>query len=87
MLFDNLGKPWWLAYLITFVVTVIVIRTDGLLFDQGLEGRPAGLIALAVASVVAIVVWLLLRHRFVYEEAGDTPRRPNRAAQARRRKR
>ena len=90
MFFDNLGKPWWLAYLITFVITVVVIRWDGLLFEQGIDGRPAGLIALATSSVVAITVWLLLRHRFVYEDTSDTPPRPNRPPQPpslRRRKR
>jgi hypothetical protein len=81
MFFDNLGKPWWLAYLITFVITVVVIRTDGLLFDQGIDGRPAGFIALATSSVVAIAVWLLLRHRFVYPSTSDTPPRPNRPPQ------
>ena len=87
MFFDNLGKPWWLAYLITFVITVVVIRWDGLLFEQGIDGRPAGFIALGVSSVVAIVVWLLLRHRFVYEEdIREATRRPNRAPSSRRKR-
>jgi hypothetical protein len=81
MFFDNLGKPWWLAYLITFVITVVVIRWDGLIFDPGIDGRPAGFIALGVASTVAIIVWLLLRHRFVYPSTSDTPQRPTRSPQ------
>jgi hypothetical protein len=78
MFFDNLGKPWWLAYLVTFVITIVVVRWDGLLFTEGLDGRPAGFIALGVASTVAIVVWLFLRSRFVYEDTTDAALRPNR---------
>jgi hypothetical protein len=60
------------------VITVVVVRWDGLLFDEGIDGRPASFIALGVASTVAIVVWLLLRKRFVYENTTDAALRPNR---------
>ena len=78
MFFEGLGKPWWLAYLITFVVTVIVVRSDGLIFAQGLQGRPAGLVALAVAGTVAVAVWFALRDRYAVV-GEDTRGRPVRS--------
>ena len=72
MFFDGLGRPWWLAFLVTFVIGVILLRM------YGYEGLAVGRIAIGVAGLVAFAVWLPLHRRYAEDpdSAGTRATRP-----------
>lgn len=55
MWFNNM-KPWWLAFVVTWLVTVAALSVT-----DAVEPTDAGRYGLVVAVAVALVVWAVMR--------------------------
>jgi len=55
MWFNNM-KPWWLAFVLTWLVTVVALSVSG-----GVDVTTAGRWGLVSGAIAGIVVWAVLR--------------------------
>lgn len=55
LLFGGLDRPWWIAALVVWVISVIVLR------ERGIEPLPAGRLAVLFAAAAGLLVFALVR--------------------------